>query len=1135
METGSDYTTELRRHLRVMLNRTIALQAVAGLISFVAVGAWVYLAVVMWTTASDAPEMWKTILVGRGALVATAALFVYLVAWPLWKLPRLGALAAEVEKRKDLEELLRAGFEFSQDGEAAKRYSPALVKEVIRRAVASIADLRVRFLFLNRKDLAFLPVAYGGLVVLLFLALFQPSLLMNAARRVASPAVVAAVEHRANIQATPGNITVLAGSDVDVAGVDLGRTQHPVTISYNLSEDFWKTEPTTPNRAGEPSNEGAIDRYEYTFSDLRHTVSYYFESGDHRSNTYTITVVHKPLLTDLDITLTPPSYTGERPVTLEDNGGNVQALEGTHVAVSGTSNNELAGAWVRFEGEKQKDVKHEGRKVDFDFMALRDGHYSVILEDTLGYRTDDPLVYTIEVFKDHAPSLDVIEPGGDAVLPRNKLLGVSFVASDDYGVQNAEIHFRKNSEQNFQKISIPLDELANKKDVAAAYQWNLKELSLFPGNYVEYYVQVADNNVVTGPGVTKSRTYQITVPTMAELYNRVKEEDARRGDLFEQAIAESEEFRERLEKITREFIKTEKMEWSQKKEVDKAIEKQEAVAEKLEDIKNSLDQTLQELSDNEMTSRQIGEKLEEIRELLEEIDSEAFKEYMEQLKESIEKLNPEDIKEALENINLSTEDMLEKLERTAELLRQIQKEQKMEELVRKSQDLLQEQKELGEKTSDANAKDKKSMNEIAEKQEEIAKKTDEMKEAVDEFAKEMEKSGEDENVSEQLQNLSQQLGPQQGPQKNMKNASQQLQQGQKQQAMQEQQEAMDKLISLFQKTSAAQMTMQQNSGKRMAANLQKFAKQTLELSFRQEALTRRLQDQRITDENADLQELAQDQNSYLKGTEKVADEIIKLSGQSLGISQELMEALGTAVERMQNSMLFLDQNKPFMSTAHANNAIESLNDATIEMLRAARQCSSCQGGSGQSMTQQLMQQLIPQQQSVVEQTRSMLELQTMGEMLAQERLAKLQRIAGQQRSLRDIAEEIQRTTKDNKEILGRLDRTIEDMEAVTRALDDGVLDENLVNKEQRILSRLLDAQRSIHTKDYEKERQSVTAEEIFSKSLDVNAKKPVSQSLREEIRRAMSLKAPGEFEDLIKLYFRALAEESSLQDDTRSD
>jgi hypothetical protein len=230
---------------------------------------------------------------------------------------------------------------------------------------------------------------------------------------------------------------------------------------------------------------------------------------------------------------------------------------------------------------------------------------------------------------------------------------------------------------------------------------------------------------------------------------------------------------------------------------------------------------------------------------------------------------------------------------------------------------------------------------------------------------------------------------------------------------------------------------------------------------------------------------------------------------------------------MQNSVLFLEQNKAFMSTAYANNAVQSLNEATMEMLRGAKQCSQgAQGGAGQQSAMQMMQQMIPRQQDVMKQTQSMMEMQALGEKMLQERQAQLDRLAGEQRSLQELAEQIQRDLEQNPNTLGRLDRAIEDMEAVVEALRKGTLGDDVVNKEQRILSRLLDAQRSVHTRDYEKKRESTTAEDVYSKSLGVPEQNPLSQSLREEIRRAMQLKAPGEFEDLIKLYFRALAEEN---------
>jgi seryl-tRNA synthetase len=174
---------------------------------------------------------------------------------------------------------------------------------------------------------------------------------------------------------------------------------------------------------------------------------------------------------------------------------------------------------------------------------------------------------------------------------------------------------------------------------------------------------------------------------------------------------------------------------------------------------------------------------------------------------------------------------------------------------------------------------------------------------------------------------------------------------------------------------------------------------------------------------------------------------------------------------------------------------------------------------------QMLQQMIPQQQDIVRETQSMMQLRMAEEALRQQRQAQLERLSGQQRSLQEVAKQIQESLKNNREALGKLDRTIEEMEAVANALNQGAVNEDLVNKEQRILSRLLDADRSVHTRDYEKQRESVTAEDVFSKSLGKRPDAAGAQTLRDEIQRAMQLKAPGEFEDLIRLYFRALAEE----------
>lgn len=1135
-QTPQHENDALRRYLRSILVRAAALHAGAGLVSFLAAMSWVMLAVVAWTAFTHAPQLALATWVARVTIVIAIGLFGWLIVWPLVRLPRLNQLAAEIERRQDLKELVRAGFEFSRDDRASQRYSPELVREVVRQAVQKLSGLQVRSIFLDRRHLKLLPFAAAGLLVLLAVALINPDIVTQAGRRVMTPREMAVAPHVPNLLARPGNVTVLAGTDVTVSGLDIGRSGQPINISFNLSGNFWKTEPATLVH-GATAGPDAFDHHDYTFKDIRNTTAYYFEASGHKSEKYTITVVHEPILTDVRVTLTPPSYTGEAPSTLTENAGNVQALEGTKVRVEARSNNPLRSAFVQFDvsgtsGAKQP-VKHTGRDIAFDFAALADGHYKVLLEDSLGFSTRSPLAYSIEVFQDHAPSVDVLEPGKDTDMPRTQEIDLGFVAADDYGVARASLHYRKNGEGDFIAKGVPLGEQKTRKEVAVAYHWSLAGESFFPGNTIEYYIEVADNNVVTGPGFARSKTYRVTMPTIGQLYDTAREEEQHRDEAMKNAIADSKQLSEQLDKLSREYVKTEKMDWSQKKEFDKAMDTQAAVQQKIEEAKKSLDETLQKLSENEMTSQQIGEKMEEIRDLMEQINSEELKKYMEQMKQAMEKLSPEEMKQALENLQINTEEMLKRLERTANLLKELQKEQKMEELVRKSQDLMEKQSDLNEQTEKSSSKDSQKMDELAKKQQDLAKQAQEMRDQTDKLSKEMD----DKQIKDQLSQMSQEMQSKEGPQQDMQNASQSLSQQQKQQAQKDQQEALRKMSGLFKQLGKAQQSMGQNTGQKMAMDLQKFAKQTLELSFRQEKLATAMKNAGGGEApNPDAtQSFAGEQASYLQATQKVTNELMELANMTMAIPPSLIQAMGEAINRMQSSMMMLEQDKSYMSTAHANNAVESLNSATIEMLRTAQQCSSgSSGGSKQQMSMQMLQQMIPQQQDIMRETQEMMQLKLAEEALRQQRQAQLERLSGQQRSLQDVAKQIQESMKKERTGVGKLDRAVEDMQAVTEALRNGQLNDDVVNKQQRILSRLLDAERSVNTRDYEQKRESHTAQDVFSKSLGRKGDSASAQSLRDEIQRAMQLKAPGEFEDLIRLYFRALAGENNPQPESPS-
>jgi hypothetical protein len=1110
---------ELRRELRKILFKTVALRAVLGLLSFVAIAAWVFLLAVLWIALFGDLSLPHAVALSRVTLLLAAAAFVAAVVVPLARVPTMKKLAFELERRRDFDDLVAAGYEFSEDEEAMKRYSPDLIREVIRQAVRSIEGLQVRFLFVEKRQAVLIPAAYTALAVLVVVAALSPGLILKTARTVVTPEKAARLAGEANLFCYPGDATVLAGTDVVVAAREFGGSREPVTLSHTVSNGFWKTEPTA-KRNFVAADETTLEEHVYTFADVRSDFSYYFTRGGRRTATYTIRVVHKPVVTDLTLVLTPPPYTGESPDTLVESGGNVSALEGTRVDIAGKANNVLAEAWMVFDGKDKKPASPTGRDFSASFSAVRDGTYSIVLRDSLGNETEDPLVYTIDVFEDNPPVLDVLRPGDDALLPRNLIVDLGFTATDDYGVREAAVFHKKGGEDKFEKTPIPLGPQAGGRELLVAYPWSLEGTTLFPGEYVEYYVEVKDNNVVTGPGVAKSRVFRIAVPTMAELYARSEAESDRRTDMVEEALKEGTDLKERLDKLEREMKKTGEMDWSRRKEIDNALSSQEKIKDMLQEIQKSLDKTLDSLSDNRMTSEEIGNKLEEINKLIEEINSEELNKYIEEMREAMAKLDPEKLKQAMENMNLSTEDLLKNLERTEALLKEIQREQRMEEMVRKTKDLMEAQEKVSDNT--AKTDDRDEMNKISKEQEELSEQAEELEKNLDDFSKEVD----DKELAEKLQKASEESSKSRTS-KEMKEASSQLQQGQKNQAQSHQEQAMENLVGLFGKLANIQMEMQAASENRLAANLQRLANNTLDISFRQEDLAGRIRSTIGTEAQGDetmIRELAEEEQMYQRAVGQIADELFEMSKSNIMIPDALMKNLGRAQESMENALLFLEQNKAFMAATGATQATTTLNQTTIDLLRTCKNCSG--GGSGMPQSSPLLQRLLSGQQQVLKESEQLIALRAAQEKLRQEMQANVQRLAGEQRSLKDIAEKIQQDFKQNERTLGRMDRIVDEMDEVIKDLESGNLDQETLNKEERILSRLLDAQRSVHSRDYEKERVSTTAADVYSKGGEDTAPPTGAQALREEIRRAMELKAPGEFEDLIRLYFRALAEES---------
>jgi hypothetical protein len=82
------------------------------------------------------------------------------------------------------------------------------------------------------------------------------------------------------------------------------------------------------------------------------------------------------------------------------------------------------------------------------------------------------------------------------------------------------------------------------------------------------------------------------------------------------------------------------------------------------------------------------------------------------------------------------------------------------------------------------------------------------------------------------------------------------------------------------------------------------------------------------------------------------------------------------------------------------------------------------------------------------------------------------RLAGRQRAIAEQLEELGRSVGPRGQVLGRLDELSREAEELADQLEQGRLDSRLVERQERLFQRLLDAGRTLERDEFEKERRA---------------------------------------------------------------
>ncbi|MBN2366171.1 MAG: chromosome partitioning protein ParA, partial [Calditrichaeota bacterium] len=142
----------------------------------------------------------------------------------------------------------------------------------------------------------------------------------------------------------------------------------------------------------------------------------------------------------------------------------------------------------------------------------------------------------------------------------------------------------------------------------------------------------------------------------------------------------------------------------------------------------------------------------------------------------------------------------------------------------------------------------------------------------------------------------------------------------------------------------------------------------------------------------------------------------------------------------------------------------------------------------------------------------------------------LARLAAQQEMIRKSLQQAMEGMGSRRDVLGRLEELGGDMEEVIKELRSKNLDRKVIQRQERILSRLLDAQKSVRQKEYSRKREAEREEIQLVKSPPQIKQELLQQRdrLQKELRDALEEGYSYEYRELIKNYFEFLSSHPEL-------
>lgn len=1050
----ADRVAGVRDHLRRRTALAIGLWVGGGTVLLLAV-AWLAVGADGWRPGSNVPALLDALIV-LWALTGFAAYRKGIGRW-------FGeiALSRSIERASGLQPgVVRGSLELTRSVPAG--VSSALVDRAMARTVAGLdgraeeelsGDLGRSVSLWTRRGLVAASVAAIGLVGL---AVSSPSRTAEAWAGVSSPVRTMMDPVLAPLVVSPGTLEVMRGTDVRIDIEASGRLQ--VELLYQAAGDVART----------LALEVVDGTSSHVFETVSASIEYRVRAADGaETETFRIVPIDPLFVSDLVVGVEYPAYTGLAPDEYRGEPPPLRLPAGTRLTFEGLASRPLSSATlVDSLGATTLALEVEGTAFSGAWMPLRGGVFPWIFLDAARAPAEvQPGPLEILVVPDSIPEVAILLPGQDTVLPLSLRQPLVVDARDDYGLDRFElVAYRITAFGDRHEPVVQGLDLGGTRGALARPALDLTTWGLLPGDTVRYFARVIDNHPTGQVGVSPEyvlrmplvselrREAEATIETVAERLEAIRAEAERQAvETADQTLEVQAQAANAPEPRPGDVAEPG---FQQRQQMQRAADQQQGLLSQVDSLSADLAELQKMLEDLGQADPELVAELQQLQELLQQMSSQ------QQLERDLEP-SPQGGDQAAPEMPRDPEALRQQLEEAVEQFRRAAVEQDFRATTDEVEDLARQERALAQAMREADNPELR-----AEQQSQLAERAQQLDADMQALSDRLDQLDEPQaaaDVEQARQNAA-------DARQQMQQAERQAQQGNTQSAAQQAQQAADQMQQAADQMQQAQSGMQQQTQADAQAALQQSADDALSLARSQASLMERMQG---ASPDA-LSQMRSEQAAIQRGLQNLADNL-QAGTQQAGSDPALSAQVGRALDATSQAMQALDGRNSNASEAsqQSQQAINSMNQLAMMAMAGAEQAGSVGAGqSGQDIADQVGQ-LAQRQGDLVAQGGEMVPMR-LGEQAMRQQLERLAEQQGQ------VAQDIENASREPgaDDALGDLEELAREADQLAQQLATGRMTPELLQRQERLFHRLLDAGRSLEQEESSEERESTSPDDF---------------------------------------------------------